>query len=1033
MDELKRWVIDGNGDGYPDDVAVRFVVDVGDSTDRDFWVALIDMAAGIGLETHALPFPLVLSEIANVPDRAEPVILRNRSDVPMLPVDSFQTGPASPTSTEPPSDCLTRLFMLDGALEDRDGDYLPDASRIAFDLPEPLPVALGIALANLAARIGLESGGVSFPLVRDAGVPFIVRPNDGPATLRAVNGGWHAEGTPDDLARLIERVAATWPHIDAPESGGAASALATLHRWLAGDGPEPNEVGEVIFERDWTAVWEGDTLVEHVRDMLLELTPDSDVEPIGSSDVHDSVIVFACEPFDQRQQIASRLRELVAASAYPGLEITVLSSFKAGLSWLREVVIPELATLPLTRVRVVAAAHDSEDFETLDLRIRWLQELFPGNELIASATGLAPDAIEFDVSDDTLATFLAQAYGAGDALLGTWELEIPSQFAPFVSAIEDSGMVRVTTAGSTWYAGGVLDASIVVPSDLDNFWSFWQDDVIPAVFSYIDEQGGPHAASQPFFGELVAEAWISAPNERLDIREENDSAAEALAEDIYFTTLDAIEMYGRQQTGDRCNAPGAIVPIVHVTPGEAPRARVSLRAAPARRQLLRPDLRVAALRLVDDTIVMDIEAIVDGDAAPSVERLAALCALPMPEGPSVAARVHLAGEVMDMWLPLPTILMPETASSAPPPMDENIHGEAVLDIAAQLAAFPEVTAWVEDYSYHGRPLVALALATPTPGRLSSSTKAAIFKPTHLIVARHHANEISSTNAAFRLAWLCGSDPEWRRYLDRVNVLLLPYENPDGAALHARLASFPEARTWKHHPARYNALGYEFSEAHFDPDTRYGEARARPALWSRWPADVVVDNHGVPSHEWVQPFAGFGSPPRFNVSYWIVQALLYGIVRYVDDAAYPEHQAAALALRDAVSAKVRNTDIGDWNRVYGESYRFWGQSRMPDRFPGEFHDDMLWHISSDPVDPAGRGFAARYPKTTVLSWVTEVNDETAESEHLERVARAHLLANQATLDLLHAAAPPIQYWRTEGSDGFTLRIGRDRPLVVEDGA
>jgi hypothetical protein len=328
--------------------------------------------------------------------------------------------------------------------------------------------------------------------------------------------------------------------------------------------------------------------------------------------------------------------------------------------------------------------------------------------------------------------------------------------------------------------------------------------------------------------------------------------------------------------------------------------------------------------------------------------------------------------------------------------------------------------------------VALALAAPTPGRLASTTKAAIFKPTHLIVARHHANEISSTNAAFQLAWLTATDLDWRRYLDRVNVVMLPYENPDGAALHARLASYPEARTWKHHPARYNALGYEFGEAHFDPDTRFGEARARTALWRRWPADVVVDNHGVPSHEWVQPFAGFGSPPRFPMSYWIVQALLYGIVRYVDDADYLEHKAAALALRDAVSAIVRETDIGDWNRVYGESYRFWGQSRLPERFPGEFHDDMLWHISTGSADPAGRGFAARYPKTTVLSWVTEVNDETAEGEHLERVARAHLLANRATLDLLTAAAPPLQQTRIDDNDTFTLRVGRDRPLQLAGG-
>ena len=30
MDNLDRWVVDGNGDGYPDDITVRFVVDAGD-------------------------------------------------------------------------------------------------------------------------------------------------------------------------------------------------------------------------------------------------------------------------------------------------------------------------------------------------------------------------------------------------------------------------------------------------------------------------------------------------------------------------------------------------------------------------------------------------------------------------------------------------------------------------------------------------------------------------------------------------------------------------------------------------------------------------------------------------------------------------------------------------------------------------------------------------------------------------------------------------------------------------------------------
>jgi hypothetical protein len=332
MENLDRWVVDGNGDGYPDDITVRFVVDAGDDLVRDFWAALLDLSARIGLETHALPLPLIVSGPATVADGVEAVVLRTTHDIPAIATDALHRMTSPDISTTSPSTCLTRLFTFDGALEDRDGDQLPDASRIAFDLPESLPVPLGIALANFAARIGLESGGVTFPLVRNGGVPFVVRPGDGPASLTAAEGGWRAEGNAGDLARLIETVAATWPHMGAPETAGATSALATLRRWLAGDGPEPNESGEVVFERDWTAVWEGDALVAHFSDVLAGLTPEGD--GTVSPDAQDSVFVFACEPSEQRRQLAARLRDIVAASAFPGLEITLLSSFKSGLSCL---------------------------------------------------------------------------------------------------------------------------------------------------------------------------------------------------------------------------------------------------------------------------------------------------------------------------------------------------------------------------------------------------------------------------------------------------------------------------------------------------------------------------------------------------------------------------------------------------------------------------------------------------------------------------------------------------------------------------
>ena len=95
---------------------------------------------------------------------------------------------------------------------------------------------MAAALANVAARIGLESGGVSLPLVGEGGAHFSVRPGEGRAPERG-GGGWLAHGDADALAPLLERVASEWPHVNAPQTGGVGAALDWLRRALIGDGP----------------------------------------------------------------------------------------------------------------------------------------------------------------------------------------------------------------------------------------------------------------------------------------------------------------------------------------------------------------------------------------------------------------------------------------------------------------------------------------------------------------------------------------------------------------------------------------------------------------------------------------------------------------------------------------------------------------------------------------------------------------------------------------------------------------------------
>ena len=80
--------------------------------------------------------------------------------------------------------------------------------------------------------------------------------------------------------------------------------------------------------------------------------------------------------------------------------------------------------------------------------------------------------------------------------------------------------------------------------------------------------------------------------------------------------------------------------------------------------------------------------------------------------------------------------------------------------------------------------------------------------------------------------------------DKLNLVIVPMENVDGAAIHYELQK--EHPTWKFHVARFNSLGKEFYYEHFQQDTIHSEAMGLTRIYDRYVPDMIVDNHGVPS-------------------------------------------------------------------------------------------------------------------------------------------------------------------------------------------
>ena len=1126
-------LLDRNGDGVPDDLRVRLLV-AGEPSIAE-WCELIHLAARLGLETGALTLPLGFGARAALPDGAQPLlyvaqgagagvemaadwVVRGAEELRALWSAGLVTGAAATATTLQTTAAtldLAHLYGTAGLLRDDDGDLLPDRVALTIVLSRAPALAVGLALCDLAARLGMESAGLRFPLAVPFGTPIppdsvplslappipgLARPAPGEALCAITPDELGREalliaGADDDAARLIRDLAATWPHLQVWEAGGesVADLLATLAATLHGEDGlgraailaadlaalDSAATGELrlldadpalragadsvaarrsaplavttaledrtAFVDEWRATWEVDRACSILRERVL---------PVLDPSQPTELLVLVSEPRDIRQALA----EEWAALLPPGSTVRVLSAFKAGLSWLTEEVAPALAargdvaTVEL-RYRPFVAP---KGVRHLDLPIRWLQELYPGDELLAAALGIAPDAVTLHEDSAIDGTYAAVARDVHGNIVAASTFSPRSYARPYLTNAPTEGLVEVTTGAVIARQGRRILCDETLPTDLDQFWDHYQASVLPRVYALIaSETGGvPTAEAQPFFAGLDIEVWCSEPNESLGVREELLSSAEALHEDLYFGTLDAIAALGTvappagtlapAQAG-ALDAPGAIRPFVHIVPGAAPGARITLRrrlrhlaewvpAGPVSTRIPlgelpsgpRPQLAVTWLTSRADTPgFARLGVRLDRDDELTVAMLRYLATRVVGGDSRLILQPGLPGsteiEILATGVHTPRSLPSQTGLRALP--DVPIAPEELPGLLAQLGSHAVVRR--VGRSYEGRAIDAIEVIKPGGGAIWSRQKASLFKPSLLVIARHHANEPASTHAALWLAELCASDAGYAPLLDRVNIAILPMVNPDGAALHALMAE--EHPNWKHHAARYNAVGREFARDHFDPETPWGEARVRPRLWREWLPDVVVDNHGVPSHEWTQLFDGFGSPPRFGVSYWLVSALIYGILHYPTDT--PAHATMAEALRDRIAAAVAaDAELAAGNRVHRGIYERWGHSRVPERFPATYHRNMLWYFGPLSAEARARSRQPEaYYRVTAANLVTEVPDETAQGAYLHLVARAHLVANRAILDLLADRAPQVE--RSVSSDVAGLRVvlHRQRPL------
>jgi hypothetical protein len=605
---------------------------------------------------------------------------------------------------------------------------------------------------------------------------------------------------------------------------------------------------------------------------------------------------------------------------------------------------------------------------------------------------------------------------------------------PYLVPFPRAGKVHPTTGWVEMKVDGEEIINQRVKTGIERIWEIYQREIL----SLIEKQTNKVLSqrrlflSVPVFEELRFDVYFNYPMEPLKIDEERISPLEALHEDFYFVTLDFFSNLLKIKAFKNISL-GRIMPIIHPEyQGNGGKFRFTLVHKPKKSWPSRGthETRISLNGILFHQFKVGIDftiGIEKGDNLRGLERRLRFFHSSGGSGYKMTKvfkgefkgrklRVHALGK----GLKGERKLLRKIRISEDIPMDRPIGYREGVKLIHSFDGLQGVKVIEEGRSFEGRPLYSLENTYPCQSAFVSHAKRIIFKPTFFINCRHHANEISSTNAGFKLSYLLATKVQYRRLLKRANVVLNPMENIDGMVLFEEMLKYTP--TDKLHGARYNGAGREYYQEYFNPETPFGEARVKPSIWERWLPDICADNHGFPSHEWEQPFSGY-APYRFR-DFWIPRALIFIYLPHLEKEKKVRVRFNTEALGNWLGKNISEDGvIADLNRRYSE--RYW-------KYRGQWLEKPSRVKSGFQLLPLQKKFQKTnyshlHPDITTIDFISEVADEVTWGDRLKTCISAHLKTNLAIINVLNNLKLHVKkIWLSNGKNTHFIWV-RQRPL------
>ena len=799
--------------------------------------------------------------------------------------------------------------------------------------------------------------------------------------------------------------------------------------------------------------------VDNFRDILREkvynqLKKDDKVKILAALSESEQV---RCE---EVHQILKKVQEKEALAE----QIDIICAYKQGFSWISEKVVPYLKDKKVDkfeiyfkpflpegqtdwldengatpkRVRLVENTPD----KWFDLPIRYLQELYPIEDIIVNELGIDREQIVFKAYEGNAElTYLCKVYEEDTVVYENSYQAICSE-RPQMDEYPQLGKVHPATGFVKVWINDELILYEKLKTDLEAVWDIYQAEVLPDCKEYIlrKTKGNISPKLQPFFQKLHLDITLSEPEFRIGSREDLFSPMNALHEDLYFTGSDYFKYLG-QMNGEVIDAPGLILPDLHVAEGK-PRFKVTLLEPLKEHSCIakngqiiceekaRTDVQawVSEVYMEDDSLSVKIQTSgVCDEVLDAYTQLYSEGVLQISKTLGNFGKLYLVGK--NTYETKCQFKQNTDKSKCIEDIDfhefEVIGYETYLEIVEELKKVPGIEVFRTAVSYAGRECYGIWLKPEYEGYLSM-TKYLTNRPSEYINARHHANEVSSTNAAFILLRQLLTDKSYEKLTEKLNLVIVPMENVDGAAIHYELQK--EHPYWSFHVARFNSIGKEFCYEYYQSDVLNTEALTATRIYEKYIPDIMVDNHGVPSHEWEQQFSGYTSPAYKG--FWLPRSLLYGYFWYITNPEFSQNIPVNKRMEDVVADKIaEDAEMRRWNKEWSTQFEKYAHAWMPLLFPADYYKEMINYWVPYALAPKNIYAANRYPWITTVSYTSEVADETAQDEYINLCARAHVAHDEAIIKMLMEATCNYSYGM-ECVDGKVFaEYYRQRPIIV----